>query len=334
MLSVPQTAEKVLKELRIQLRDHKNGIFQTSEENICLTCVAMLASEDIQEEEFALLYNTSRFLVYSDNNTDAQMLSLVLRALITLSERGDRARKMKVLLQDLVNLLWHNYVSLAMKALTVLQNVMRHLRKTEASSIAVGLAKALWPYFDEEESWVRERSICSFRDLVRMVLGKEKRWMKNYVHSVLAPLILRMNDKAPKVSQASRSALLAIAELLKWKELKHVVKTQQTWRMADCLMEKNSSRAEQYLHQSLQYLRDPQECVQDWSIRFIGTITRHLKDQSKELTALVFSELQSLQEDGCEFIRCLAAQTSLILESPSEQRTSGGSRGILWCWCR
>lgn len=96
-------------------------------------------------------------------------------------------------------------------------------------------------------------------------------------------------------------------------------------------MEKNSSRAEQYLHQSLQYLRDPQECVRDWTIRFIGeshlgqplsppalaqchiqapggpwllgacwgtagadralcpgTIMRHLKNQSEELSALVF----------------------------------------------
>lgn len=41
---------------------------------------------------------------------------------------------------------------------------------------------------------------------------------------------------ASAVLQASRNALLAIAELLKWKELKHVVKTQQTWRVADCLV--------------------------------------------------------------------------------------------------
>lgn len=33
-------------------------------------------------------------------------------------------------------------------------------------------------------------------------------------------------------------------------------------------MEKDSISAEQYLYQSLQYLRDPQECVQDGTIRF------------------------------------------------------------------
>lgn len=50
-----------------------------------------------------------------------------------------------------------------------------------------------------------------------------------------------------------------------------------TWKMCDnatslwsLQMEKDSSRAEQRLHQSLQYLRDPQECVQDWTIRFMS----------------------------------------------------------------
>lgn len=35
-------------------------------------------------------------------------------------------------------------------------------------------------------------------------------------------------------------------------------------------MKKDSSRAEQYLLQSLKYLKDPQECVRDSTIRFIG----------------------------------------------------------------
>lgn len=133
---MPQTAEKVLKELHIQFQDHQNGIFQTSDENTCLTCVAvsqqekpwcpcpqlqgakqelcqrspagfasgkgcslqgffqMLASEVVQEKEFASLYNICRFLIYSDSNRDTQMLSLVLRAPITMSERDDRVSRM------------------------------------------------------------------------------------------------------------------------------------------------------------------------------------------------------------------------------------------------
>lgn len=36
--------------------------------------------------------------------------------------------------------------------------------------------------------------------------------------------------------QASGEALLAAAELLKWKELKRLVQTQQTWRIGECLV--------------------------------------------------------------------------------------------------
>ncbi|XP_064256757.1 uncharacterized protein LOC135287342 isoform X2 [Passer domesticus] len=334
MFSVPQTVEKVLKELRVQLQDLKNGIFRTFPENDCLSYLALLASEDVQEEEFAPLYKTCRFLLYSANSTDREITSLLLRALITLSNRDDRARKMKVLLPDLMNLLRQNCTSLVMMALMVLQNMMKCLKRTEASSIAADVARILWYHFDEEESWVRESCISSFRDLVRTVVGKEKKWMKNFVHTVLAPLILRMNDEAPKVGQASRNALLAIAELLKWKEMKHVVKTRQTWKMAECLMKKDSSRAEQYLLQSLKYLKDPQECVRDSTIRFIGTIMRHVKDQSTEVPALIVRELQALEKGGCEFICCLAAQTSLILSRLREQQSPAGSRCSLWCWHR
>lgn len=38
-------------------------------------------------------------------------------------------------------------------------------------------------------------------------MGKEKKWMKNYVHSVLSSLILRVNDKGPKVGQVLVSRL-------------------------------------------------------------------------------------------------------------------------------
>lgn len=69
------------------------------------------------------------------------------------------------------------------------------------------LPKLTFPCSFQEESWVREHCIRSFRGLVRIVVGKEKKWMKNYVHSVLVPLILRMNDEAPKVGQVLMSKL-------------------------------------------------------------------------------------------------------------------------------
>jgi len=41
---------------------------------------------------------------------------------------------------------------------------------------------------------------------------------------------------ASAVLQASRGALLAVAELLRWNQLRHLVWTQQTWRIGKCLL--------------------------------------------------------------------------------------------------
>lgn len=56
---------------------------------------------------------------------------------------------MKVLLPDLMNLLRQNCTSLVMMALMVLQNMMKCLKRTEASSIAADVARILWYHFDE-----------------------------------------------------------------------------------------------------------------------------------------------------------------------------------------
>ncbi|XP_069633717.1 uncharacterized protein [Haliaeetus albicilla] len=70
--------------------------------------------------------------------------------------------------------------------------------------------------------------------------------------------------------QVSAEALITTAELLKWKELKHLVQTQQTWRTGECLLVQDRSRAEEYLSQSLPYLGDAQATLREVAVRFIG----------------------------------------------------------------
>ncbi|KAL2300906.1 hypothetical protein Nmel_011458, partial [Mimus melanotis] len=89
MFSVRQTLEKVLKELQIQLQDWHNNIL-TGQQNTCLSFLAMLASDHVQEEELSPLYEASGFLRYSG----MEMVPLVLRALVTLSERAETVSRL------------------------------------------------------------------------------------------------------------------------------------------------------------------------------------------------------------------------------------------------
>ncbi|XP_048145893.1 uncharacterized protein LOC125318968 isoform X2 [Corvus hawaiiensis] len=330
MFSVHQTLEKVLKELHIKLQGRQKDIF-TQQQKSCLAFLAMLASDDVQEQELGSLYKDLDLL----RCPRMEMVSLVLRALVTLSERAETAKKMKGLLSELLKFLWHRSWDISVMAMDIFQNVLGHLKKREASSMAVIVLPRLWCLFDAEEDFVREHSIRLFRDLLGKTAWKDKKGMKENAWKVLVRLLLHMSDQAPSVAKASTEAVLAIAELLKWKELKQLAQTEQTWRMGECLLAKDSSRAEQFVWDSQPYLRSPQAPMREAALRFIGLAARHLTEQSEDTVAEVLWELDRLQTGDKDPAICsLAAQTSLVLKSPRKQRRSGFSLRALCCWCR
>ncbi|XP_065718165.1 uncharacterized protein [Patagioenas fasciata] len=328
MFSVPQTLQNVLKELLIQLQDRHRRVLHTCWEDTSILRLAMLASSDLQDEEFAAMYLVMRFL----REQSPKVLSLVLRALMTLSEREEMARKMKVMLPDLAWVLQYGNNVIKTKALVVFINVMAQLEREEASAIAVLLANLLLPFFDDELSQLRESSIGLFRHLMKMVVGNDKTKMKNTVRLGLLPLFFRMSDQVQSVAKVAREALLGAAELLKWKQLRHLVQTQQTWRIGESLLERDRSRAQELLSQSLPYLRDAQPSLREAALRFIGLAARHLRDPSEEELAEICRAIQPLEGDSDPSVCSLAAQTVGIVCSSWKRPRSRWSLRALCCW--
>ncbi|XP_071654474.1 uncharacterized protein [Patagioenas fasciata] len=328
MFSVPQTLQNVLKELLIQLQDRHCRVLHTCWEDTSILRLAMLASSDLQDEEFAAMYLVMRFL----REQSPKVLSLVLRALMTLSEREEMARKMKVMLPDLAWVLQYGNNVIKTKALVVFINVMAQLEREEASAIAVLLANLLLPFFDDELSQLRESSIGLFRHLMKMVVGNDKTKMKNTVRLGLLPLFFRMSDQVQSVAKVAREALLGAAELLKWKQLRHLVQTQQTWRTGESLLERDRSRAQELLSQSLPYLRDAQPSLREAALRFIGLAARHLRDPSEEELAEICRAIQPLEGDSDPSVCSLAAQTVGIVCSSWKRPRSRWSLRALCCW--
>ncbi|KAK2511239.1 hypothetical protein Q9233_017112 [Columba guinea] len=274
MFSVPHTLRSVLKELLIQLRDLKSRVFCTYLEDHCLVSLAILASSDLGDQEFALIYMAFRFL----KEERPAMLSLVLRGIMTLSERDEMARKMKVMLPDLMWVLQCGNKAIKIKALAIFRTVMAQLQREEASPIAVTLAGFLLPLFDDELSQLRESSISLFRDLMKMVVRNDKREMKNTVRRGLLPLYFRMSEQVQSVAK----------------------------------LERDRSRAQELLSQSLPYLRDAQASSREAAVRFIA--------------------IQPLEQDSEPSICSLAAQTIRILGNPREQPRSRWTLRALCCW--
>ncbi|XP_030366475.1 uncharacterized protein LOC115618744 isoform X2 [Strigops habroptila] len=227
MLSMPEAVEEIFAEL---LTKPQNA------EDFSILGLAPTASREFQAKDD--VSQAERYLSHLSLAT----VSLLLSNFITLSETPDLARKMKVLLPRIMVLIKYGDEEIKLKVLLVFRSVLSHLLRKETSAIAVELARDLLPLFDEESSQLREFSICLFRSLLESVAENDKTKMRSSTWSFLVPLFFHMSDQTGSVAKASGEALLAAAKLLEWKELEHLLKTWQPWRIGECLVPLTSLR--------------------------------------------------------------------------------------------
>ncbi|XP_010006126.1 PREDICTED: LOW QUALITY PROTEIN: uncharacterized protein LOC104397812, partial [Chaetura pelagica] len=201
------------------------------------------------------------------------------------------ARKMQVLLPDLMELLQGGSKNIKMKALVLFLNVMPQLRREEASTIAVELVDKLLPLFDDGVGEVRELAILLFTNLVRVAGGK-KRQMKSKVRRGLLLLCFHLRDKSQCVAKSHGAPDWEMGMF--WAGAGG-----RDWDMpiAACSLQLQlgRSRAEEYLHQSLPYLQDPRATVREETIRLIGIVARK---QSKEKLSEIIGGEQGQSCDG------------------------------------
>ncbi|XP_071886058.1 maestro heat-like repeat-containing protein family member 7 [Anas platyrhynchos] len=262
ILAMPKTLEKVL---NIMMEDLPLRYWCTAvtEEN-CIRRLAMLAQN--HSYEFGNPVHLQSYL----RHPSPEMRLMVLKGLCTVSESPEKARKIQVLLPDILEALQDTNTDMVLKALLVLRNVMAHVERWKDSGLALQLAEKLLPFFDHASSQVREHSICLFQAVVEAVLRQRTKKMKRTVHRSLLPLYVHMRDQSESVAKASGEALAVAAKFLRRKELKRFVQTEQMWRIGECLLQQDRGRVEEYLQQSQPYLKATQTLLRLEAVRFIG----------------------------------------------------------------
>ncbi|XP_026719036.1 maestro heat-like repeat-containing protein family member 7 [Athene cunicularia] len=223
---------RVLSELLSVLQDcRQRRVFSCAAEDSCIYQLAMLVCSQIDDKRFADLYKAQRYL----RHPSPVMLSLVLTGLVILSKTPKMARKMPVLLPDIVENLPAADTNVTVKALVVITNVTRQMKWEEANHIALRLVEKLLPLFDDESSQVRELSIHLFKEVMKTAVGSNTRNMVKKVKSALLPLFFHMNDQNTSVAKASQDTLRACAELLGWRRFSSLAATGQTHLMREYL---------------------------------------------------------------------------------------------------
>ncbi|NXI58129.1 MROH7 protein, partial [Chloroceryle aenea] len=226
--------------------------------------VEMLGCTDLSEELDRAL---EIFPIYLQSSC-LGMPSLVLRAILRLTERPDTARKTLVLLPHIIEQLQGADSDASAAALPVLRNMLWLLEGRKPSLTALSLADKLWPLFGNESDTVRELSIRLFQDTMGLVRSAEKK-MKKEVYNSLLPLLFHLHDQNKNVAKAAQEALCSAGKFLKWGDLVQLAETAQAWRAAECLLSRRRSRAKDYLCQSQRYLQNPQEPLRIEAVRFI-----------------------------------------------------------------
>ncbi|NXQ90619.1 MROH7 protein, partial [Nyctibius grandis] len=227
--------------------------------------VEMLGCTDFDEELDRVL---EIFPMYLRSQCPG-MPSLVLGGIRTLLERPDAARTTLFLLPYIMVQLQGADSDATAAALPILGNMLQLLEGQMPSLTALELAGKLRPLFTNESDVVREQSIRLFQSAMELVVGAEKKMMKEEVWDSLLPLLFHLHDQDRSVAKAAQEALCSAGRFLKWGELVHLVETAQPWRISECLLAKKRSRAKDYLHQSQPYLKSPQETLRREAIRFI-----------------------------------------------------------------
>ncbi|XP_061299141.1 uncharacterized protein LOC133263401 isoform X4 [Pezoporus flaviventris] len=200
------------------------------------------------------------------DRADMNMWEMVL----TISETSEALRELLGVLQDTRDTSIPNFVPMASGA-----GGSEGAEDPQSLMTASVLLESLFQLSEKPGlgcSRLRELSIRLLQLLLELVFGWDRWRMRRKTWDLLLPLFFRMSDQSRSVAEASREALLAAAMLLGWEELRCLLETRQTWRVAGCLLERSRKRAQRYLHQSLQYLQDAQVPLQEAAVRFIGEL--------------------------------------------------------------
>ncbi|XP_031949827.1 LOW QUALITY PROTEIN: maestro heat-like repeat-containing protein family member 7, partial [Corvus moneduloides] len=249
---------------------------------------------------------------------------LALRGLVVLSKHPSMTKGMWSLTESLVELLQEDDSDVVGMTVAVLSYLFLYSGAPIPSPIALQLAEALLPLFDNDDSQVRLRSMFVFQEMMALLTAKGKKALKSHVRQSLLPLSFHCHDEDWHVANASRETLRCAASFLKRRDLERMLDVDQTWRFGEGLLAEDRSQAAEHLRLALPYLENPQEPLREAAVRFMEICRAEHEGAAQRAPAHV----QSLARQTAYVLRALErAPRSIFQVSPL---TFPGEPPCLW----
>ncbi|OWK49418.1 hypothetical protein RLOC_00011505, partial [Lonchura striata] len=164
-----------------------------------------------------------------------QLLPALLPHLPHTALYSAQARRMHPLSPRLLELLGDANAEVVSMSLCVFTNVLQHKGILVSSTTTPKLAEALLLLFDHDSSNVHLISIQLFDKMMHLVVDEGKKPLKKILCQSLLPLFLYCHEENRRVAKASRETLLGVAEFLKKRNLRKLLKNEQLSQFAECL---------------------------------------------------------------------------------------------------
>ncbi|NXO43813.1 MROH5 protein, partial [Locustella ochotensis] len=153
--------------------------------------VEVLECHDMREWSDSALEIISRCL----QSKSREKRRLALRGLVVLSKDPSLAEGIRSLTQSLMGLLQDADGEVVALILSVFLNELQDRATLISGPTALQLAEVLLPLFDHDSSHVQLLSIRLFREVMELVMEKEKKALKTHVHQSLLPLFFHCHDE-------------------------------------------------------------------------------------------------------------------------------------------
>ncbi|XP_031971217.1 uncharacterized protein LOC116446882 isoform X2 [Corvus moneduloides] len=287
---------------------HLLGLLSAEEPRWDLPALAFLVEVleclDLRECGGSVVEISSKYL----QSERRQMRRLALRALLVLRDDPSMAERTWSLTESLVKLLWDTDGEIVGMTLVVLGFLFLDKDILVSSPIALQLAEALLPLFENDDNQVQRLSMILFREMMDFLAEEGEK----HVQWSLLPLFFRCHDENRHVAWASWATLLRATEFLKRRDLTKRVEKQKLWMFAKCLLAVDRSRVIEYVRRALPYLYSPQEFLRRVAARFIVIAGQSLTRQQGAF-GLICQALEHMRRDVSPAIRSLALQTLFAL---------------------
>ncbi|XP_026512646.1 maestro heat-like repeat-containing protein family member 6 [Terrapene carolina triunguis] len=203
-----------------------------------------------------------------------------------------KQKEVKALLTDILETFndpEEKVILMAFEAATKI--VTRHKHKDHLGTEFVKTARQLHPFLADERHKICCAAIELFGDLLRALNRKDKSLMQEQVLSSMVPLLLNLQQQHPDVIKSCTDTLQECKVFLGWT----LNDNQESWdTICEHLIEQYPGRLWSFLHQALEYLRNPWTSSGRAAGIFIDVIIQHM-------------EYSLVEKEAMDLLQCVAS---------------------------